>query len=157
MKLIILSFGKTHNDAMKQLVDDYVKRISRYNDIEHVIIKEPAGHTSLPQTEQKKKESALFIKYIVGGDYCVIMDENGKNIDSIAFSNMVQQTLNKSYKRMVFIIGGPYGFDKEILARADYKLALSAMTFPHELARVVLSEQIFRAFSILNNTPYHHY
>ena len=156
MKIIVISFGKTTSKPLAELENEYLKKNSKYSDIELSVIKEPSGHTKSSKAEQIRDEALLFEKKILQGDLLVVLDEKGKQLDSIQFSSMIQKTMNSSYKRLVFIIGGPYGISETIKSKADKVISLSAMTYTHEMARVIILEQIYRAFNIINNTPYHH-
>jgi len=156
MKIILLSFGKTVQKQLHELEQEYLKKICKYNEIEHVAVKEPAGHTRLSATEQKRNEFLLFEKKIIAGDFCIVLDENGKSMNSVDFSAFIQKNMQLSYKRLVFIVGGPYGVSTILQKKSSFILSLSQMTYTHEMARIILLEQIYRSFNIIHNTPYHH-
>lgn len=156
MKIILLTFGKTSYKPLAELENDYLKKTGKYINIEMVTIKEPSGHTRLSTLEQMKAESVLFEKKLQPGDLCIVLDEKGKQMNSVEFSAFIQNRMSGSYKRIVFIIGGPYGTDRPLKEKAKSSISLSLMTFTHEMARVILLEQIYRAFNIIKKTPYHH-
>lgn len=111
---------------------------------------------NLSVKEQKQKETALILKYIQLSDKVILLDEKGKTYTSVQFSNFIQTQMNTSLKQLVFVIGGAYGFSDEMYQRADSLLSLSKMTLTHQMVRIVFLEQVYRAFTILNNEPYHH-
>jgi 23S rRNA (pseudouridine1915-N3)-methyltransferase len=111
---------------------------------------------NLSETEQKQKEGALILKKIQPSDTLILLDENGKTFDSVGFSGYLQKHMNSGLKRMVFVIGGPYGFSSEVYKKANGKIALSKMTFSHQMVRLFFIEQLYRGFTILKNEPYHH-
>lgn len=156
MKIILLTFGKTSDRALAQLESGYAEKISKYNDIELIALKEPSGHTRSSFQEQMQAEARLFEQKIQSGDFLILLDERGKNLTSVEFSGWMGQRIGMSYKRLVFMIGGPYGLSPSLKKQAGLLLSLSSMTFTHEMARVILLEQIYRSFNILANTPYHH-
>lgn len=156
MKIILLVFGKTNNKQLLILENEYIEKISRFVEIERVEIKEPTGHTKLNETEQMKREALMFETKFVSGDFLIVLDEKGKNCSSIEFSMFLQNKMNLSYKRLVFIIGGPYGVSDSLRKKANQVLSLSSMTYTHEMARMILLEQIYRGFNIINRSQYHH-
>lgn len=143
---IVLIYVNNKNSVHDDAINEYKKRLSRYVDFDEVRI----DHSDI------KLESENIDKKLEAQDYVVLLDEMGSNISSIDFAEFVDVRQNNSTKRLVFIIGGAYGTAPQIKDRANYTLSLGSMVWPHELARLMLIEQIYRAYSILNNSPYHH-
>lgn len=143
---IVLIYVNNKNSVYDSAINEYKKRLTRYADFEEVRI----DHSDI------KIEGENIIKKIMDPDYVVLLDETGNNISSIDFAEFVDNRQNSSSKRLVFVIGGAYGAAPQIKDRANYTLSLGSMVWPHELARLMLIEQIYRAYSILNNMPYHH-
>jgi 23S rRNA (pseudouridine1915-N3)-methyltransferase len=106
--------------------------------------------------QQKKAEGEAIMRLLTDSDYVVLMDERGKQMRSVDFAFWMQKRMNSGLKRLCFVIGGPYGFSEEMYARGNFSLSLSEMTFSHQIVRAIFAEQIYRAFTILNNEPYHH-
>jgi len=156
MKITILAIGKTDDSCIEKLTEKYLNRLKSYILIDFVIIPDLKNTKNISLEEQKNKEGKLLLKKITKADYIVLLDEKGKEFTSKQLASYLQKRMNTGIKNLVFIIGGPYGFSPEIYQRADQKIALSKMTFSHQLIRLIFAEQIYRAFSILNNHPYHH-
>tara|TARA_R110002072_G_scaffold193809_3_gene350980 strand:+ start:10568 stop:11041 length:474 start_codon:yes stop_codon:yes gene_type:complete len=156
MKIKLLAIGKTDNLHLQQLIDDYSKRLGFYTSFELKIIPDIKNSKSLSEIQQKEKEGALLLKQIDPSDDVLLLDENGKNYTSIDFSDFLQKKMNSGLKNLIFIIGGPYGFSPEMYQRAHGKIALSSMTFSHQMVRLFFIEQLYRGFTILKNEPYHH-
>lgn len=156
MKIKLLYVGKEHADVFQDAILQYQEKLKFYNPFEMVAIPYLKNTKSLSVEEQKKKEGDLILKKIDAGDFVILMDEFGKEFTSIGFSELIQQQLNSGIKTLVFVIGGAYGFSQEVFARAQRKISLSQMTFPHLLARLIFVEQLYRAFTILRKEPYHH-
>ncbi len=156
MKIKLLTIGKTDNLHLQQLIDDYSKRLGFYISFEIQIIQDLKNTKSLSEIQQKEKEGTLLLKQIDPSDEVILLDENGKNYTSIGFSELLQKKLNSGIKNLLFIIGGPYGFSEEVFQRANGKIALSSMTFSHQMVRLFFIEQLYRGFTILKNEPYHH-
>lgn len=154
IKLILI--GNTNEAYLKEGIAEYFQRIKKYNSIDIIEIKDIKNAKNLSQDELKKKEGQQILQHVHSGDYVVLLDDKGKQYTSLLFADFVQAKMNVSIKQLVFIIGGAYGFSDEIYKLAKEKLSLSAMTFSHQLIRVVFLEQLYRAFSILNHSPYHH-
>lgn len=155
MKIFLLVYGKTKNKWFLDLETEYINRINKCVSFEYLVIPEVKTNARLPIDEQKLKESELFAKYINPGDWIVLLDEHGATYTSKSFSQYIEKQTNTSSKRIVFIIGGPFGFHESFLKKYSNHLALSSFTFTHEMARFLLLEQIYRAYSILKNLPYH--
>ncbi len=156
MKITLIQIGKTEESYLAEGIEIYLKRLKHYCNINSITIPALKNTKNLSEEEQKKKEGALLAKQINPTDYVVLLDENGKQFTSVSFANWIEsKQLNVSGK-LVFVIGGPYGFDAEIYQRANEKISLSAMTFSHQMIRLFFVEQLYRAFTILRGEPYHH-
>lgn len=157
MKINCLCIGETAFDYLKVGMDLYDKRLQHLNaNHSWTVIPNIKNAKNLTENQLKEKEGELILKKLEDGDFVVLMDERGKQYDSIAFAQTLEQWQHQSYKRIVFIIGGAYGFSEAVYARANSKISLSKMTFSHQMIRLFYIEQIYRAFAILNNQPYHH-
>ena len=156
MTIKLLSIGKTDNKHLQVLIDDYQKRLGYYTKFDFEIIPDLKKSKHLSKDEQRKKEGALILKQIKSSDTLILLDENGTHMDSVRFSLYLQKHMNSGIKRLVFVIGGPYGFNKELFHMAQGKLSLSKMTFSHQMVRLFFVEQLYRGFTILRNEPYHH-
>jgi len=156
MKIKLLAIGKTDNKHLKLFMDEYIKRIGFYISFEMQVIPDLKKTKSLSETQQKEKEGEFLLKQIDLTDEVILLDENGKSYTSVGFSEVLQKKMNSGIKNLVFIIGGPYGFSEALYQRANGKLSLSAMTFSHQMVRLFFVEQLYRAFTILKNEPYHH-
>lgn len=154
MKILIWSVGKAHEPIVKAGIDEYTKRLSNYFPVEWVLI--PPAKGTLPEPEQKEREAAAIRQLEKEGDYFVALDEAGASLTSEALSRFIQQRATHSVKRVVFLIGGAYGLHKTVLEKARFRWSLSALTFPHQLVRLILAEQLYRACTILRNEKYHH-
>lgn len=155
MKISLISIGQTKQDHVKQGLEFYRRRLRRYNPFEYLELPETKGKISSIAL-QKQAESEHLLKAIDSTSYVVALDEYGQNMTSPQFAGWMQQQMNQSTRRLVFCIGGAYGHGEALLARANLKLSLSSMTFPHDLARLIFVEQLYRAFTILRKEPYHH-
>ncbi|WP_324721231.1 23S rRNA (pseudouridine(1915)-N(3))-methyltransferase RlmH [Salinimicrobium sp. HB62] len=156
MTIKLLTIGKTDDPALQKLIDTYVNRLGHYNKFEFEIIPDLKKTKNLSVDQQKSAEGKLILEKLSASDFVVLLDENGKQFSSEGFSEYIQKRLNSGMKQLIFIIGGPYGFSEEIYSRADGKLSLSKMTFSHQMVRLFFVEQLYRAFTILRNEPYHH-
>ena len=156
MQIKLLAIGKTDNKQLQQLIDDYQKRLSHYIKFNLEIIPDLKNSKNLSETQQKQKEGELILKQINSTDTLILLDENGKQLDSVMFSNYLQKHMNSGIKQLIFVIGGPYGFSKDVYTKAQGKLSLSKMTFSHQMVRLFFIEQLYRGFTILKNEPYHH-
>ena len=156
MKISLLVVGKTVHSYLNQGIDEYTNRISRYCPFSIQYIADAKTTKSLSQEQQKQLEGDNITAALDKSDYVVLLDEHGKEFTSVDFSTYIERKMQSVPKRLVFIIGGPYGFSKEIYERANEKISLSKMTFPHDLIRLVFTEQLYRAFSIIHHEPYHH-
>ena len=156
MQITLLAIGKTDNKQLQQLIDEYKKRLGFYIKFNLEIIPDIKNSKNLSEAQQKQKEGDLILNKVNTFDVLVLLDENGKQLDSIGFSNYLQKHMNSGIKQLIFVIGGPYGFSQEVYQKAQGKLSLSKMTFSHQMVRLFFIEQLYRGFTILRNEPYHH-
>lgn len=156
MKIKLIQVGKTTENYLLEGIEKYNKRINRYTSFEIVTIPELKNTKKLSQEQQKQQEGILIAKKIENTDFVILLDEKGKSYSSVNFAKLIEQKAIQSTKQLTFIIGGPYGFSEEIYQRANSKLSLSAMTFSHQLIRLLFLEQVYRAHTIIKNEPYHH-
>lgn len=156
MKIQLWSIGKDHEPYVKHGVDDFTRRISRYYPVDWSIIPTPKNAANLSQQDLKKKEAEVLLEALSKDDYLIALDERGKQISSEGLAQFIQARANDSVKKLVFLIGGAYGLDESILKRADFRWSLSQLTLPHQLVRLLLVEQLYRACTILRNEKYHH-
>jgi 23S rRNA (pseudouridine1915-N3)-methyltransferase len=148
--------GKTADAIYEKAIGDYIGRINHYLPLETYTIPSLKNTRSLTQSQQKEKEGELILKAIQAGDHCVLLDENGKMYSSKGFAAYMEGKMIAAPRRLVFVIGGPYGFSESVYAVSKERLALSPMTFSHQMIRLIFTEQLYRAFTILNHEPYHH-
>lgn len=156
MQIKLIAIGKTDHAALQQLLDEYMKRLGFYIRFELEIIPDIKQAKNLSEGDQKEKEGELILKRILPSDDLMLLDERGKQMGSVEFSEFLQKKMNAGLKQLVFVIGGPYGFSEAVYQRANGKLSLSKMTFSHQMVRLFFVEQVYRAFTILRNEPYHH-
>jgi 23S rRNA (pseudouridine1915-N3)-methyltransferase len=156
MKILLLQIGKTRDSYIGEGVAEYSSRVRRYLTYEEVSISMPKTTSGTATSRLKKAEADALLTRIVQGDYLVLLDEEGENPGSEGFAAFLAKRMNSSVKRMVFAIGGAYGFDESVLLRADYRLSLSRMTFTHQMVRLIFIEQLYRALTILKGEKYHH-
>ena len=156
MNIKLIAIGKTDNKNLQSLLDDYQKRLSFYIKFDLEIIPDIKNAKNLSESLQKEKEGELILSKITTTDQLILLDENGKNYSSLHFSDELQKKMNSGVKTLVFVIGGPYGFSESVYAKANGKIALSLMTFSHQMIRLFFIEQLYRGFTILKNEPYHH-
>lgn len=154
MKLVLIQVGKTDAAYLQEGIKEYEKRLPHYSPFELVTI--PDVKKVKDEADQKKKEGEAILLKLQGGDFIVLLDEGGKQFTSRKLSEFLQKKMNESLKRLVFIIGGPYGFSSELYQAANLKLSLSSLTFSHQMVRLFFLEQLYRAQTILRNEPYHH-
>nr|WP_314684201.1 23S rRNA (pseudouridine(1915)-N(3))-methyltransferase RlmH [uncultured Prevotella sp.] len=155
MKTILILVGKTQSKIFKVGIDDYVSRIEYYMPFSITTIPELKKTKSLSEDQQKQKEGELILKEIQPSDTVVLLDEHGAEFRSVEYANWLKQKQNTA-RRLVFIIGGPYGFSSDVYARANEKISLSRMTFSHQMVRLIFTEQLYRACTIIKGEPYHH-
>ena len=155
MKTILIQVGKTVNKLFVAGISDYVERISHYMPFEVVTIPELKNTKNLSEEQQKNAEGELILKQLQPSDTVVLLDEHGREYRSIEFAQWLQQKQNTA-RRLVFVIGGPYGFSPAVYQRANEQLSLSKMTFSHQMIRLTFVEQVYRACTIIKGEPYHH-
>lgn len=156
MNIKLIAIGKTDDKNLQTLIEDYKKRLGHYIRFEFEIIPDLKKAKHLSEVQQKTQEGELILSKTEKSDVLILLDENGKQMDSVAFSNYLQKHMNSGIKTLIFVIGGPYGFSDEVYNRANGKLGLSKMTFSHQMVRLFFIEQLYRGFTILRNEPYHH-
>ena len=156
MKIKVLAIGKTDSQAFAEQIADYTSRVRRYISLEFEALPDVKNAKNLSENEQKQKEAKAVLAKISAGDTLVILDERGKQFSSVDFANYLQKLMNSGIKSLVFVIGGPYGIDDTLKQKARASWSLSLLTFSHQMVRLFVVEQIYRAMTILNNQPYHH-
>ena len=156
MTIKLISIGKTDNKQLQLLIDDYFKRLNFYIKFSIEIIPDIKNVKNLSESQQKIKEGELILNKLTPTDILILLDENGKQFNSVDFSEYLQKKMNSGIKQLVFVIGGPYGFSEEIYSKANGKISLSKMTFSHQMIRLFFIEQLYRGYTILKNEPYHH-
>ncbi len=156
MNIRLLAIGKTDNKNLQSLIDEYTKRLSFYIKFDLEIIPDIKNVKNLSESQQKEREGELILSKISPADQLILLDENGRGVSSVGFSDELQKKMNSGVKTLVFVIGGPYGFSEAVYAKASGKISLSAMTFSHQMVRLFFIEQLYRGFTILRNEPYHH-
>ncbi|MBA3971663.1 MAG: 23S rRNA (pseudouridine(1915)-N(3))-methyltransferase RlmH [Bacteroidetes bacterium] len=156
MKITLVLNGRTEDDYIIKGYNTYEQRLKHYISFETVVIPALKNTKAMSVEQQKQKEGELLLKQIQTSDRLILLDENGKEFNSVGFSDFIQKQMNSGIKNLVLVVGGPYGFSDEIYKRADGKIALSKMTFSHQMVRLFFVEQLYRAMTILKNEPYHH-
>lgn len=156
MNIKLIAIGKTDNKNLEAIIEEYKKRLSFYIKFDLEIIPDIKNLKNASETQQKQKEGELILAKVSATDKLILLDENGKSFSSISFSEELQKKMNSGVKTLVFVIGGPYGFSDEVYRKAQGKIALSSMTFSHQMVRLFFVEQLYRGFTILKNEPYHH-
>lgn len=156
MKIVITCIGRIGYEPFREAIERYAKRIVRYAPFEIKELPDVKSSRSLAEDQQKRQEGASILGSLLPGDYMMLLDERGKEHTSREFAKFISDKMVNLPGRLVLVIGGPYGFSKEVYSRADGMLSLSKMTLPHEMARLVLAEQVYRAMTILRGEPYHH-
>lgn len=156
MKITFISLGKNHDPYVKTGIEDFTKRISRYYKVDWSIIPVPKNASAMSEAEMKKKEGEAILQLLNKEDYLVALEERGKQLSSEGLASFIQSRANESARNLVFLIGGAYGLDEAVLKRAQFKWSLSELVFPHQLVRLILAEQVYRACTILKNEKYHH-
>lgn len=156
MKISLVVIGKTNGKFLIDGINEYTKRLSFYIPFNIVYLPDIKNNKKLSFEQQKTQEGAILLGEIDKSDYVVLLDEHGKEFTSIEFSRYIEKKMTTVSKRLVFVVGGPYGFSNEIKERANEKISLSKMTFSHEMIRLIFTEQLYRAMTIINNEPYHH-
>ena len=156
MNIELLVVGKTDSKEVEALVELYVRRVNRYCRFAVTALPDVRNTRSLTQNQQRTAEGEASLRQLAAGDHVVLLDERGDEMRSVEFAYWLQKRMLGGVRRLVLVIGGPYGFSDAVYARADGRLSLSRMTFSHQIVRAIFAEQIYRAFAILNHEPYHH-
>ena len=156
MKIQFWSLGKTHEPYVKQGIDDFTARASRYFKVEWVLLPAPKNAAAMSEPELIKKEGQLILGQLGKDDYLVALEETGTLLSSEGLAALLQSRANDSSRNLVFLIGGAFGLADDVLKRANLKWSLSQLVFPHQLVRLILAEQVYRACTILKNEKYHH-
>lgn len=156
MKIILLVVGKTNELSFKNAISDYQKRLKFYIPFEIKEIPELKNTKNLPKEVQKQKEGELILKSLTDNDDVILLDDKGKEYTSMQFASHLEKKMTMGNKQLIFIVGGPYGFSPEVYHRANEKISLSLMTFSHQMIRLIFTEQLYRAMTILHGDPYHH-
>ena len=156
MKITLSVIGKTEVGFVRQGIEEYVKRLQHYVGFNISYVSDVKSTRNLSEAQQKTAEGKALLSTLDSSDHVVLLDEHGVERTSVEFSQWLQRRMASGSKRLVFLVGGPYGFSQEVYDRANEKISLSKMTFPHELVRLVFVEQLYRAFTILRHEPYHH-
>ena len=156
MKIKLLAVGRTDDKKIQHLTDAYARRLQHYVRFEFEEIPDLKNTKSLSVGEQKEKEGELLLKRLDSGDQVLLLDERGEEYRSVEFANFLQKKMNAGTRKLVLVIGGPFGFSEGMYRRSDGSVSLSKMTFSHQMVRLFITEQLYRAFTILKNEPYHH-
>lgn len=156
MKIELAVIGKTSIAYLKQGIDEYIKRLKHYVPFEIKYIDDIKNTKNISEDQQKRTEGAKILSLLDKSDFVVLLDEHGKEYTSMQYSSYIQKRMLSGAKKVVFVIGGPYGFSQEVYDRANDKISFSKMTFNHEMIRLIFTEQLYRAYTIINHEPYHH-
>ncbi len=156
MQIKLIVVGKTIKRFLIEGEKEYDKRLKHYIKVQELVIPELKKAKNLSEQQIKEREGELILAKVDKGDYVVLLDEKGSEFTSVGFSDFIQKQLNSGVKNLVFVVGGAYGFSDEVYDRGNKKIALSKMTFSHQMVRLIFKEQLYRAFTILRNEPYHH-
>ena len=156
MNIDLIVVGKTDSPQIEALLADYLKRLNYYAKVTLIVLPDPKNRKTVSAESQKRQEGEALLRQFGEGDYVVLLDEKGAQLRSVDFALWLQKRMNSGLRRLCFVIGGPYGFSPKVYERADGRLSLSAMTFSHQIVRALFAEQLYRAFTIIRNEPYHH-
>ncbi|MCI5707677.1 MAG: 23S rRNA (pseudouridine(1915)-N(3))-methyltransferase RlmH [Odoribacter sp.] len=156
MKVCLLVIGKTDASYIREEIAEYEKRLTRYIPYEMKVLPDVKNAKNLTESLQKEREGEMLLEQFQPGDFVVLLDERGRQYSSMEFSQFLAQKMLGTVKRLVFVVGGPYGFSDGVYKRANDKISLSKMTFSHQMVRMIFAEQIYRAMTILKGEPYHH-
>ena len=156
MNIELIVIGKTDQQDVASLVEQYAKRVNHYCKFTVTTIADVKNTRNMAPSRQKQLEGEMILRLISEGDWVVLMDERGRQFTSMEYASWLQKRMLSGVKRLAIVIGGPYGFSEEVYQRANEKISLSKMTFSHQIVRAIFAEQLYRAFTILNNEPYHH-
>lgn len=156
MEIILLTVGKTETVYLQTGIDEYCRRLKRYIPFAIKCLPDIKNARKLTESQQKEEEGKMILNELSSSDHAVLLDEKGESFTSRGFSEFIQKCMTGGKKRIVFVVGGPYGFSPNVYSRADAKISLSKMTFSHEMVRLFFTEQVYRAMTILRGEPYHH-
>ena len=156
MNIELIVIGKTDQQEVASLVEQYAKRVNHYCKFTVTTIADVKNTRNMAPSRQKQLEGEMILRLISDGDWLVLMDERGRQFTSMEYADWLQKRMLSGGKRLAIVIGGPYGFSDEVYKRANEKISLSKMTFSQQIVRAIFAEQLYRAFTILNNEPYHH-
>ncbi len=156
MNIELLVVGKTDSSLIEEIVSNYAKRINHYCKFSITTLPDVKNTKSLTIKQQRTAEGEVILRQVVESDFVVLLDERGTEYRSVDFAYWLQKRMNSGVRRLLIVIGGPYGFSEAVYGRANSKVSLSKMTFSHQIVRAIFAEQIYRAFTILKNEPYHH-
>ena len=156
MNIELIVVGKTDMKEVEALVAMYTKRLNHYVKFAITTLADVRNTKNLSAAEQKRMEGEAILRLVTDSDHLMLLDEHGLELRSVEFADLLQKRMSAGTKRLVFVIGGPYGFSDAVYQRANSKLSLSKMTFSHQIVRAIFTEQLYRAFTILKNEPYHH-
>ncbi len=156
MKISLLMIGKTNQENLGKLIQEYQQRLSHYISFEMIVVPELKNIKNIPIAEQKEREAELLFKQLDMSDEVVLLDEKGSYLSSVGFAEFIQKRMLTSTKRIVFVVGGPFGFSKRMYERSNFLLSLSPMTFSHQMIRLLFTEQLYRAMTIIRGENYHH-
>ena len=157
MNIVLIVIGKTEEEWLQEAVSSYVDRLKHYIVFKTIVIPALKNTKNISTAVQKQKEGELILGNVTSADIVIVLDEKGQQYSSLAFSEFINQKMNAGIKRIVFVVGGPFGFSDPIYERADAKLSLSKMTFSHQMIRLFFIEQLYRAMTILKGEKYHHF
>ena len=156
MKIKLLAIGKTDDKNLQTLIEAYQNRLKHYINFEIDVIPDNKNAKNLAEAQQKEKEGEFILKKLTATDVLILLDEKGTAYSSVTFSDYLQKKMNAGVKQLVLVIGGPYGFSEAVYKQEQGKISLSKMTFSHQMIRLFVVEQLYRAYTILKNEPYHH-
>jgi len=156
MKVLFVVIGKTDTSYFNEAINEYKNRLVHYIPFEMTVIPDIKNVKNMSEVQQKEKEGELILKVLQSGDLLVLLDEHGKEFSSVQFASYMEKKMHTVSRRLVFVVGGPYGFSDEVYKAASEKISLSKMTFSHQMIRMIFVEQLYRAMTILRGEPYHH-
>lgn len=156
MKIVIIAVGRTTTGYINEGINHYIDRLRHYLPVELLVIPDVKATKAMTEAKQKDAEGKAILAALQPGDNVILLDERDRQKTSREFSEMIVEKMNRGLRRLVFVIGGPYGFSADVYARADSQLSLSRMTFTHEMVRLFFTEQVYRAMTIIRGEPYHH-
>ena len=156
MKIVLLQTGKTSEKYLNEGISSFAGRLQKYTAFEILTIPDIKNTRNMPVKEQKEREGERIIQQFKSDDYIVVLDEKGTEFSTVEFADKLEKIFMLYKKRMVFVIGGPYGLSGDVVGKADLRLSLSKMTFSHQVVRLLFAEQLYRAFTVIKGEPYHH-